>query len=237
MGEDKSAFLVDMVLKHEGGYVSDPKDRGGETYCGISRKAHPRWSGWKIVDMYKPLKWNEKIDDEDLRQTVIELYTKTYYTPLKIDRINNMLLSAHLFDHGVNAGLSASAKLLQKSINEICNVSISVDGKIGNETLAYANNADNLNALVNKFIENRNQFYKNIVNRNPSQKKFLNGWLNRVKTTTKTVNNYQKSFTKEEQNVCYADGTFLMPNQSPIMRILSFIWNIIQMILSGRRRR
>ena len=34
------------------------------------------------------------------------------------------------------------------------------------------------------FIEQRNQYYENLVSRNPSQRKFLNGWLNRVKNTT-----------------------------------------------------
>ena len=35
----------------EGGYVNDPVDRGGETFRGISRKNHPGWSGWILVDM------------------------------------------------------------------------------------------------------------------------------------------------------------------------------------------
>ena len=238
---DKNDLLVEMVLKHEGGYSSGTDkhssgDNGKETYCGISRRSHPRWSGWKIVDTYKPLKWNEKIDDAELNQCVIDLYTKNYYKPLKLESINNLLLSAHLFDHGVNAGLSASAKLLQKSINTVYNVSIAVDGKIGNETLSYVNSPDKLTELVNEFIKNRNQFYKNIVNRNPSQSKFLNGWLNRVKTTTKAIQNYQKGFTKEEQNVCIADGTFLEPNKPIWLRILEFIWKMIQMFLLKRRR-
>lgn len=34
---------------------------------------------------------------------------------------------------------------------------------------------------VKSFIEQRNQYYENLVSRNPSQRKFLNGWLNIVK--------------------------------------------------------
>lgn len=32
---------VAFVLKHEGGYVNDPKDPGGETKYGISKRAYP----------------------------------------------------------------------------------------------------------------------------------------------------------------------------------------------------
>ncbi|HBF18469.1 MAG TPA: hypothetical protein DDW81_00145 [Cryomorphaceae bacterium] len=38
----------------EGGYVNDPSDYGRETYRGISRRWHPYWEGWKIVDEVRP---------------------------------------------------------------------------------------------------------------------------------------------------------------------------------------
>ena len=36
----------------EGGYVYHPYDRGGETYDGIARKAHPDWFGWALNRSY-----------------------------------------------------------------------------------------------------------------------------------------------------------------------------------------
>jgi lysozyme family protein len=33
--------IIDKVLKHEGGYVNDPNDPGGETNYGISKRAYP----------------------------------------------------------------------------------------------------------------------------------------------------------------------------------------------------
>ena len=33
--------VIDKVLEHEGGYVNDPNDLGGETKYGISKRAYP----------------------------------------------------------------------------------------------------------------------------------------------------------------------------------------------------
>jgi lysozyme family protein len=37
---------LEKVLSHEGGYVVDPNDPGGETYKGVARKIHSKWDGW-----------------------------------------------------------------------------------------------------------------------------------------------------------------------------------------------
>lgn len=102
---------------------------------------------------------------------------------MKIDKVEDMLISGHLLCHGVNAGIKTSVKLLQKAVNNVYNVKISVDGMIGSTTLKYTNGAKT-NEVAREFIEQRNQYYKNLVSKNPSQRKFLNGWLNRVKNTT-----------------------------------------------------
>ena len=33
--------IIDHVIDHEGGYVNDPKDLGGETKYGISKRWYP----------------------------------------------------------------------------------------------------------------------------------------------------------------------------------------------------
>lgn len=123
---------------------------------------------------------------------------------MKINMINDLMISAHLFCHGVNAGNSAAIKLLQKSINSVYNVSIAVDGKIGTQTLKYAN-GDKVKELINEFINRRINFYESIANNNPSQKKFLKGWINRVNGTTETVKKYSNQTSSLAENVLYAD--------------------------------
>ena len=33
--------IIEKVLEHEGGYVNDPKDLGGETKYGITKRFYP----------------------------------------------------------------------------------------------------------------------------------------------------------------------------------------------------
>lgn len=40
---------LEKLLRLEGGWCSVPGDRGGETYCGISRAHWPTWEGWTTI--------------------------------------------------------------------------------------------------------------------------------------------------------------------------------------------
>lgn len=184
--------IISKTLETEGGYANVVGDAGGETYCGIARNANPKWEGWKIVDKYKPLKWNQKIQDSELEQLVIDVYDTKYYQPIKADRIDSDMIRTHLYDMGVNAGTGAAVKLLQKAINKVYGVTIATDGVIGNITLTYTNNKAKLNELVNEFINQRRIYYQDLVKRKPTNQKFLKGWLNRVDITTEFVERNSK---------------------------------------------
>lgn len=218
---DRATKLIDMVLSHEGGYSSGNEsqtkgDKGKETYCGISRVYNPNWKGWAIVDKHKPIKYNTVINDSTLKQYVRDYYHSAYYTPLKCDQFDSLLIAGHLFCHGVNAGTKTSAKLLQKAINKVYGLNLSVDGIVGANTLKYSN-GNKKTAVETEFINQRNQYYKSLVAKNPSQKKFLNGWLKRVQKTTKTCkSSYNVLFTS------FGNGGFLE-------KLLSFIYDLIQL--------
>lgn len=51
MAEFKITFQ--KTLSHEGVYSKNPDDLGGETYKGISRTLHSKWSAWARIDSYK----------------------------------------------------------------------------------------------------------------------------------------------------------------------------------------
>lgn len=60
---------------------------------------------------------------------------------------------------------------------------ITADGIVGPKTLA-ALNAANPKELFDKLHNERIKFVEGIVQRNPSQKKFINGWKRRINAIT-----------------------------------------------------
>ena len=172
---------IKKVRSSEGGYSNDPDDPGGETYCGISRKFFPRWIGWHIVDRAKrnsgrKLRSNEKIYDPEMYRAINEFYFKYFWAPLKCDRIKDPILSAHLFDCGINLGKSGAVKFFQESINKKLKKSdrLIVDGKIGRKTLKALNSRNG--TFVNFVVQERINLYFEKCRQKPVKYKFLKGW-------------------------------------------------------------
>ena len=40
-------IALKTILHHEGGYVNNPHDRGGETNLGVTKKVYEEWGGTK----------------------------------------------------------------------------------------------------------------------------------------------------------------------------------------------
>lgn len=114
---DFNVALV-KILKHEGGYVNDPNDKGGETYKGISRRAHPKSSLWTLIDNYKKeygtgSTFKQKISrDKDITNVVHLIYKTNYWNVFDLDSISNQKLAEQIFDDAVNRGCGAACKLL-----------------------------------------------------------------------------------------------------------------------------
>lgn len=107
------------VLRKEGGYVNDPDDKGGETYKGISRRAHPKNRIWEIIDKYKKdyggvnATFKKKLDkDEELKNAINVIYKQTYWNVFKLDLMLNQQLAEQIFDDAVNRGVASACKLL-----------------------------------------------------------------------------------------------------------------------------
>jgi lysozyme family protein len=179
---------------HEGGYVDDPDDRGGETHLGISRKFHPNWVGWQKIDRIKAAQPEDYVrhvnDDPELVDLAKTFYREQFWRPVYGDQISDQSIANKVFDTAVNQGTGTSIQYLQESLNLLNRNQrnygdIVVDRKMGPKTLAAFNQflklekaqPDYLLKLLNLMQANR---YVEIMKRDPTQQKFARGWLNRV---------------------------------------------------------
>jgi lysozyme family protein len=78
-----------QTAQFEGGYANVPGDKGGETFRGISRRSHPNWPGWKLIDFVKETEGHaaRTIDrhfdnDQEMKKLVEEFYKTNYWDPL-----------------------------------------------------------------------------------------------------------------------------------------------------------
>ena len=163
----------DITSKMEGGYANDPKDKGKETYCGISRVAFPNWKGWSFIDRQpQPVRHNAKFSY--LKIAVEQFYRAEFWLKLSCGFMQQDLAN-QLFDFAVNSGKSRAAKSLQTVLNKR-GAFLKVDGLIGAKTIAALNRFDSGEIAKALFIERENFINKLIV----KQPYFKRTWLSRL---------------------------------------------------------
>lgn len=175
--------LFDGVIKHEGYYANVTGDRGGETYMGVARNLHPKWSGWAIIDSYKAaygeIKRNTKIDNPELTLLVKDFYKRAFYDKYNIESINNGSLQEIIFDWCVNSGHWGS-RGVQRTLNQFSKADLKMDGVIGKQTLSVINSCEP-KALFDAIKIARIRYYHTIAKKGENAK-FLKGWLKRIET-------------------------------------------------------
>ena len=176
MADFETAFK--LTMKHEWGYANDPADHGGETYMGISRKNWRGWDGWTDIDKIKsghpqgePLQ-KALANNADLQGRVKLFYKRNFWTPI-MDEIDDQALVNWLFDKGVNMGIRRAYKLMQRALH------VDEDGIIGPQTRAQIRQTDPVQLLADCRDEAK-RFYTNLALHDPTQSRFLHGWLARA---------------------------------------------------------
>lgn len=161
--------VIEKIKKSEGYYSNNPHDLGKETYRGISRRYHPAWKGWKLIDKIKEkgIVHNQRI--EELEPLVNEFYFK-YLDRFRVWEFPpefQHLLSDTIILHG-----GTGVKMLQKSLG------CKTDGSLGVKTISafkrFISKYD-INILKDNIITLRKDYY---IKKN---NQFTKGWLNRLK--------------------------------------------------------
>ena len=154
---------LETILHHEGGYVNHPKDPGGETNLGVTKRVYEEHGGTK--------------DMKDLTvEDVAPIYKKGYWDKMKGDELPSGL-DLCVFDFGVNAGPGRAAKYLQTMIGS------TPDGGIGPMTLKAVSEYVEEHGLV-KAIENYQDARQSYYEKLSTFDTFGRGWTRRVDETT-----------------------------------------------------
>ncbi|WP_126244125.1 glycoside hydrolase family 108 protein [Chitinophaga rhizosphaerae] len=185
MAEFEPAYSI--TFQHEGGYVRNPKDRGGETMCGISRRNFPGWQGWRKIDEMKvgvgfP---DNLLKDTELMLMVQNFYREEFWNSNRLGEIVHQPIANELFDTGVNMGVRTAARFLQTALNfanrsERDYKDLPVDGSIGPLTLDCVNRHRFITKIFNILNILQGERYLSLVRQDPTQEGFLLGWLNRI---------------------------------------------------------
>ncbi len=172
--------IIDKILQDEGyEYTNDPIDSGGATKYGITLKDYRQYHSDATEEDIKNLS----------QQEAEGIYVDEYINKTNYIQIKNDFIRYSLIDFAVNSGVSRANKEIQKILNDKYNCNISIDGISGSNTII----AINENAGISLFFDInfiRMNFLINFVKNNPSQMRFMSGWMNRVMRIIQNNVNY-----------------------------------------------
>jgi lysozyme family protein len=158
---------IGFVLRQEdsrltGQITNDPTDRGGRTRFGIAERFHPELTKMGFFDS---MPYSPALSLAD------SVYAGSYAMPLKLQGIAAQQVANAQLSFAINEGTGTAIKILQRALG------VAADGIMGDGTLHALNTTSVLPALERQ----QQAYYADIVAKNPSQQRFFNGWMNRVK--------------------------------------------------------
>ena len=175
--EDRFSKVGPIILKHEGGYVNHPADKGGPTNKGITLATWKQYAKEDVGVENPNLENLKQITDE--QATII--YRKRYWEPKRFCEIKDERVSLMFYDWTITSG--GAVREVQKLLKNEFNQNIESDGGMGPLTVNAINDVEDQDKLLNKIAEIRKQYYTDLTYTNGkknAQDEFLNGWLNRV---------------------------------------------------------
>lgn len=143
-------LCANELMISEGGYVNDPKDPGGETKYGVSKRAYP----------------NEDIKNMTEARAK-QIFKRDFWDKCKCGELPDCV-SIIVSDCAYNSGCSRAIKLLQKTVKT------TEDGIIGKMTLSAVSKMDK-QKLLWEYRENRLNFLKSLS----TWKNYGKGWTDR----------------------------------------------------------
>lgn len=147
--------IFDRLIAHEGGYVNHPKDPGGETNWGITKRT-------AVANGYISAMKNMT------REQAYAIYEKAFWQRYQCDQLPPSV-AYQFFDAVVNHGSGNASRMLQRAVG------VADDGIIGEITLKAINAMPESDVLL-RFNAERLTFYTKLS----TFPTFGKGWVKRV---------------------------------------------------------
>lgn len=161
--KDNFDKALSAVLRHEKGFVNHPRDPGGMTNLGCTKRV---WEGW----VGRPVTEQEMRDLKP--EDVTPLYKAKYWDTIKAD-VLPAGVDYVMFDCAINSGPKQAVILAQRV------ASVTQDGLIGPKTLAAIDAycaKHGVDAFIAAYTEAREAFLRSL----PTFDAFGRGWTRRV---------------------------------------------------------
>ena len=170
--QDRNATYPQLFeLARRRGFAHDHHDRGGATQTGVTLATFTAW---------RKAKGKPTPTVTDLRRITFQewcdILKATFWDKCRADDIRSQSVAEMMVDWTWHSGMGAL-----KSIQRV--LCVTPDGIMGAQTLR-AINSSKPEVLFPSLRAARLKFVQSIVNRNPTQKKWLVGWENRIKSIT-----------------------------------------------------
>ncbi len=154
-------------------------DKGGRTRFGIAGRFHPELPEVFFVG-----------PKEFALGIARSIYRKDYWDRLKLDEIKSDEVARKLFDMAVNMGVKQAVAYAQMGLNSVLSSSsayssgVAEDGVPGPFTMARldyeSSDPHRAEEFVNVLRDMCRMHYRRVVAADPSQEKYLAGWLKRA---------------------------------------------------------
>ncbi|MBZ9578966.1 glycoside hydrolase family 108 protein [Klebsiella quasivariicola] len=168
--------ISSVILQHEGGYVNDPNDRGGETNMGITIAT------WRA---YAPSDLGIEATSNTLRNMTKEqaeiIYYNHYWEPKGFCKLETIKIALMIYDWTITSGRAVTQ--VRKMLHNEYNINLVVSNTMDDDMIHCINAIEDQEQLLSRIAEVRKEYYRSltITNGEPNtQVRFLTGWINRV---------------------------------------------------------
>lgn len=157
---------IKELFENEGYYSNDPRDSGGETIFGITKRWYPN-------DFTKIYNVCMSGDTKTGLELATEFYKRTFWNPL-YEELGEKL-GIKLFDLSVNIGQKKLVRILQETLKLDFDKDVGVDGKLGLQTISKYKEIKYKPSVYSAFIFRMSKYYESL-----DDPTYFLGWLNRL---------------------------------------------------------